>query len=210
MTDVKETIKILIVEDEVLIAKDISNHLQRLGYKTVGIAYNSDKALDLMHNRDFNFAILDVNIGGTRDGIEIGEILNSKYNVPFIYLTSYSDKNTLDKAKKTFPYGYIVKPFDANDLKSTIEMAIYRFDNEHKTLMPPKEKINAYYSINLSDREYQVIQAIINGNTNSEISKRFFLSENTIKTHIKRIYQKLSVNNRAGMTRKILILKELK
>ena len=210
MTENHNTINVLIVEDEVLIAKDISNHLQRLGYEIAGIAYNSDKALDLMHNREFNFAILDVNIGGTRDGIEIGEILNEKYNVPFIYLTSYSDKNTLDKAKKTFPYGYIVKPFDENDLKSTIEMAIYRYENEHKSLMPPLERINEYYEISLSEREYEVIQAIINGSNNSEISQQFFLSENTIKTHIKRIYQKLSVNNRAGMTRKILILKELK
>ena len=194
---------ILIVEDEVLIANDIRSHLLKLDYNISGIAYSSNKALDLMHSRPFDLAVLDINIGGSRTGIEIAEIINEKYHKPFIYLTSYSDKDTLARAQKTLPYGYIVKPFDERDLAATISMALYKFSQESDNEIS-KEKINNAYKINISDREFELINHFIQGKSIQETANDFFLSENTIKTHLRRIYDKLDVHNRVDFTKKIL------
>ncbi|GLR20180.1 response regulator transcription factor [Portibacter lacus] len=196
--------RILIVEDEVFIANDISAHLLSLGYSVSGIAYNSDKALDLMNNRPFDFAILDINIGGSKDGIEIAELINTKYKVPFIYLTSYSDKTTLHRAQTTLPYGYIIKPFDEQDLDAAITMAIYKHSQEQKDEFPRLEKVNDFHQVNITEREYEIIHHLLNGNSLQDVAQTLFLTENTIKTHIKRIYVKLDVHNRVDFTKKIL------
>jgi len=105
---------ILIVEDEPIIAKDIQSYIVNLNYNVIG-----KMALDILHARQVDLVLLDIHIGGSRDGIDIAEIINEKYDIPFIYLTSFSDETTLDRAKTTKPYGYIVKPFDDNKKRPT-------------------------------------------------------------------------------------------
>lgn len=195
---------ILIIEDEVLIANDISAHLLRLAYQVSGIAYDSDKAMDMCHNRNFDLAIIDINIGGSRDGIEIAELINTKYQKPFIYLTSYSDEHTLNRAQKTLPYGYIVKPFEERDLAATISMALYKFGREQRPAFPTLDSINKAYAVQLSEREYELIAIILKGKTIVETAEKLYLSENTVKTHLRRIYEKLDVHNRVEFTKKIL------
>lgn len=195
---------ILIVEDEVLIAQDIGDHLLRLGYRIAGIAYNSNKALDLMNSREFDLAILDINIGGSRDGIQIAEIINEKYKLPFIYLTSYTDESTLSRAQKTLPYGYLVKPFEHRSLEATISMALYRFSNQQRDGIPSIETLNNAYDVVVTDREYTLIKTILSGCNIQEAATTLFVSENTVKTHLKRIYSKLNVHNRVEFTKKIL------
>jgi DNA-binding NarL/FixJ family response regulator len=200
----KKKINVLVVEDEVLIAQDIKKRLLQLGFQHISVVYNADKALDILHNRKIGFAILDINIGGTRNGIELAEIINEKYKFPFIYLTSYSDPATLSEARVTLPYGYIIKPFDINDLTSSIEMALYKFQAEQNAGMLSKEKLEKSFALKFSEREFELIPLLIDGNTLSKISSLLYLSENTIKTHVKNIYAKLEVNNRAGLAKKIL------
>jgi DNA-binding NarL/FixJ family response regulator len=195
---------ILIIEDEVLIANDIRAHLLKLGYTVAGIAYNSDKASDMMHSRSFDFAVVDINIGGSRDGIQIAELINEKYKKPFIYLTSYSDPQTLARAQTTLPYGYIVKPFAEKDLAATISMALYKFEQENDDEVPDREKINNFYGINLSEKEYEVLGFLLEGKSIQESAKLLFRSDNTVKTHLRRIYEKLDVHNRVELTKKIM------
>ena len=195
---------ILIVEDEVFIANDVSNRLSQLGYLISGIAYSSDKALDMLSNRAYDLVILDINVGGSRDGIDLAEIINEKYHRPFIYLTSYCNEETLVRAQKTLPYGYLVKPFEERNLASTVKMALYRHKSENKKEFASLETVNQTYNTNLSEREYELILIMLKGRNIRETAKELFLSENTVKSHLKRIYLKLDVHNRVGFTKKIL------
>ncbi len=197
---------ILIVEDEVFIANDISKHLQGLGYSIAGIAYNSDKALDMLKNRTYNLVILDINVGGSRDGIDLAEIINEKYKQPFIYLTSYADEGTLVKAQKTKPYGYLVKPFEEVNLATTVKMAMLRHNSENRSKVATLQEVNEAYGSQLSEREYELILTMLQGHTIKETASVLFISENTVKTHLRRIYQKLDVHNRVEFTKKILDL----
>ncbi len=195
---------ILIVEDEVFIANDISEYLTKKGYSVAGIAYNANKALDMLSSRDYDLVILDINIGGSHDGIELADIINSKYKKPFIFLTSYSNEETLIRAQKTLPYGYLVKPFEEKSLHSTLKMALYRYSTENRSDPAKLEKLNEVYQSNISEREYELISLLLKGHNLRESAEVLFLSENTIKTHLKRIYQKLGVHNRVEFTKKII------
>ena len=101
-------IRVLIVEDEPLIAKNIGMYLNNNDFEVSAIAYDSDEALHQLKKHPPDFAILDINLESEKDGIEIAEYINQNNFIPFVYLTSYSDKDTLDRAKKTNPAGFIV------------------------------------------------------------------------------------------------------
>ena len=125
-----EKIRVLIVEDEPIIAKDLSYTLEDIGYEVAGIAYEADSALQILENQDVDLALLDINIDGDINGIQVGEKIADKYNIPFIYVTSFSDKDTIHKAANTEPMGYLVKPINEKDLLSTIEIALYNFNKK--------------------------------------------------------------------------------
>ena len=90
------SISVLIVEDEPVIATDIEMTLTGADYTVVGIAYSSTKALDLLHRFRPDIVLLDIAIKGDKDGIDIAAIINDKYKVPFIYITSFADRETLE------------------------------------------------------------------------------------------------------------------
>ncbi|MDG2448954.1 MAG: response regulator transcription factor [Saprospiraceae bacterium] len=199
-----ENYRILIVEDEVLIAEDIRISLNELGYDISDICYDSENAMDSIYKSRPDMVILDINIRGSKNGIEIAEIINEKYQIPFIFLTSLSDRDTLEKAKKTRPKGYLTKPFKDKDLLTTIEMAIYNHSQEMNQKNITKVHVDAVAQPNLSDKEYEVLLDIISGCNNSQIASNHFISINTVKTHVKRIFQKINVTDRVTLVKKIL------
>ncbi|MFK7809576.1 MAG: response regulator [Saprospiraceae bacterium] len=198
-----DEIRILIVEDEPLIAEDIASNLNATDYKVAGVAYNSDKALRLLREEIIDIAILDINIKGDKSGIDLAHIINEQYKIPFIYLTSYADKATVDKAKQTMPYGYLLKPFREKDLFSSIEMALFRFSKEHKKNLPTREKINGIISIGLTEKEYEILTDLCEGLTNKQLSEKHYISIHTVKSHVKKILQKLNVPNRTSVIHKV-------
>ena len=119
--------KILIVEDERLVAKDIQESLNRLGYQDCKITASGDSALNLLEDDHYNLILMDIMIKGTMDGIETAEQINIKHKIPLIFLTAYTDEETISRAKKAEPYGYILKPFEERDLYITIEMALNKY-----------------------------------------------------------------------------------
>jgi DNA-binding NarL/FixJ family response regulator len=198
----EENIKILIVEDEPLIAEDLRFILNSINYKVIGVAQDSLKAMDYISNRRPDIVLLDISIKGHKDGIDIANTLNEEYNIPFIYLTSYADKDTVERAKHTMPYGYIVKPFDEKDLLSSIEMAIYRHAQQNKSDFPLMEELNRELKNALTEREYELLCALAEGMTNQEMANKHFISVNTVKYHLKNLFLKLEVANRsAAITR---------
>lgn len=196
--DCMPPVRILIVEDEPAIAQDISIILSSKGYNVVGIAHSSTKAMDYLTNRKPDLALLDISIKGDKDGIDIADIINQKHQIPFIYLTSFADQDTINRVKSTAPYGYIVKPFKDSDLAPAIEVAMLRKASEtHK--FAPVEKINREIPTPLTSMEYQVAKLIWEGNRNQEMADSLFLSINTVKTHISNLYTKTQVNNKSAL-----------
>ncbi len=190
------SLRILIVEDEPIISDDIESTLLANHYDVAGKAYSSTQALDMLLTRYPDLVLLDIAIKGDKDGIDIATIIREKYHIPFIFLTSYSDKLTLDRAKPTMPYGYIVKPFKDRDLLTAIEMGMYRFSSENNTMPIIKENIEQKNNIQLTKMEYSILILIWEGKSNKAISETLFISVNTVKTHIKNIFEKFGARSR--------------
>jgi AraC-like DNA-binding protein len=123
--------RILIVEDELLIAKDISIILEQEGYETtIGIT-TVEEAISIIENEEFKIVLIDINLSNNSDGVELGNYLLKKDRLPFIYITSHSDNVTLDRIKDTRPHGIIIKPFKAIDIKSTISIVLSNYKHKH-------------------------------------------------------------------------------
>lgn len=197
---------ILIVEDEPLIADDIELTLENNHYECVGKAYTSTQALDMLLNRSPDIVLLDISIKGDKDGIMIAEIIRAKYRIPFIFITSYSDAITLERAKHTLPYGYIVKPFKDKDLLATIEMAMYRYSKENNSNSLDKLAIESKFKLKITTMEYEVIKLIWEGKSNITISNVLYVSINTVKTHVRNVFEKFDVKSRNEM---IVLLRQV-
>jgi PAS domain S-box-containing protein len=140
-------IKILVVEDESIVAKDIQNTLIRLGYDVPATASNAVSAYQKLDDIQPDLVFLDIKLKGDIDGIQIAEKIKNTYDIPVIFLTSFVDKGTLDRAKVTEPYGYIVKPFNESDLQSTVEMALYKFEKDKETKYNKERYENALLNL---------------------------------------------------------------
>lgn len=123
-------INILVVEDEIIVSKDIQNSLKRLGYSIVGSAASGEKAIEAALKEKPDLILMDIMLKGDMNGIEAAEKIKEKVNIPIIFLTAYAEDSTLSKAKMVEPYGYILKPFKEIDLKTAIEVAIYKHAKE--------------------------------------------------------------------------------
>ena len=191
-------IRVLIVEDEPLIAKNIGMYLNNNDYEVSAIAYDPEEALFQLKRNPPDLAILDINLENDRDGIEVARYINQHNNIPFVFLTSYSDKDTLERAKQTNPYGYIVKPFNDKTLFATIEIALSNHARDLNRHVPRLDtgKINHQLVPPLSDREFEVMQLLYDGKTNQQIAAELFISLNTLKKHINNAYFKLDVSSR--------------
>ena len=121
-----ENTAILVVEDENIVALDIKNRLKKLGYTVAGRAATGQAAIDKAGETQPDLVLMDIRLKGDMDGIEAAKQIRDRFGIPVIYLTAYSDETTLQRAKITEPYGYLIKPFEDRDLHTTIGMALYR------------------------------------------------------------------------------------
>ncbi len=191
------TIRILIVEDEPLIAEDIREYLSNSDYSVSAVAHNKSQALQALKAETPDMILLDINLGGNMDGLELADIINEQYHAPFIYLTSYSHRTIIEQAKVTRPAGYILKPFNEKDLYSSIEIGLYNFSQGARPLHFSLEKLNQRIYNSLTDKEFEVLKSVYEGATNKQMAEQHFVSVNTIKTHLQNIYDKLDVRSRS-------------
>jgi len=129
-----EEIKVLIVEDEVIVAKDIGDTLLSLGYAVTGTATSAEGAIELSESTEPDIVLMDIMLEGELDGTEAAEVIRSRFNIPVIFLTAYSNAKTLQRAKTTNPYGYILKPYQETDLYTTIEIALHKHRTQRKLI----------------------------------------------------------------------------
>ncbi|MAR67831.1 MAG: DNA-binding response regulator [Crocinitomicaceae bacterium] len=125
---------VLVVEDESIVSKDIQYSLKKLGYEVVGSASTGVKAVELALDLKPNVILMDIMLKGDMSGIEASAKIKEALNIPVIFLTAYADEKTLEKAKVTEPYAYIIKPFKEIDLHTSIEMALYKHGKELEVL----------------------------------------------------------------------------
>ncbi len=118
--------KILIVEDESIVAADLKRRLQNLEYEVTATVTTGRDALESIAVNPPNVVLMDIMLEGDMDGIETAEKVKQKYGLPVIYLTAYSDDLTLNRAKSTEPFGYLIKPFNIRDVRITIDMTLYK------------------------------------------------------------------------------------
>ncbi len=132
-------VRILIVEDEPLIAEDLRGHLDELGYEVCGVCDNALDAMAEIAAQKPDLLLLDINLGDGADGVELAQKVNAKYRVPFIFVTSHSDKATLQRVKAVRPAGFIIKPFDENELRAQVEIALARFAGDMEATAAPTD-----------------------------------------------------------------------
>ncbi len=188
--------KVLIVEDEAVIAQHLEDILEENDYEVVGVAHNLKKAISLIEMKSPDFVCLDIMLSDGSSGIDVAKRIRTEYKVPFIYLTSYSDIETVKAVVATNPGGYLVKPFKDSDIIPAIELAIANFSPIAENDFPSLEMINSKSDFHLSEREFEIILGIKDGKKNAQIATDNFISENTVKTHISRIYAKVGVNSK--------------
>ncbi len=199
-------LRILIVEDEPAIAEHIAAYLDNEDFEVSGIAYDCEEALEQLKTNTPDAVILDINLEEVAsDGIAIAKQINEKYQIPFLFLTAHSDKETLNRAKEVSPSGYIVKPFNEKTLQASVEIAIANHSLQLNKKLPRllSNKINSTLLEPFSDREFEVLQLVYDGITNKQIASQLFISENTVKTHLKSIYLKIDTNTRYGLMAKL-------
>ncbi|MDG2449469.1 MAG: response regulator, partial [Saprospiraceae bacterium] len=114
---------VVIVEDELLIRKQLETILRKLGYEVLCSFQNSDEFLDRLPELKPDIILFDINIKGSKSGIELAQIVRDQYNYPFVFITSYADRDTINAAKVTLPNGYVIKPFDEKDIMMIMEIA---------------------------------------------------------------------------------------
>jgi PAS domain S-box-containing protein len=118
--------KILVVEDEPVVALDLQQEVEQLGLTVVGLAESADEALLVAEENRPDLALMDIRIVGSMDGVQTARLLREAYGIPVIFLTSYSDESTIRRAARELPYGYLTKPFQPRELKAALEVGLHR------------------------------------------------------------------------------------
>jgi two-component system response regulator LytT len=134
---------ILVVEVESIVAKDIQVCLRKLGYNVIGICSTGESAVEKALDERPDLIMMDIMLKGEMSGIQAAAAIRKDHDIPVIFLTAYTDRDTVDKAKETEPYGYIIKPFKEIDIQTAIEIALYKHSKEKVV----KQERDFYYSL---------------------------------------------------------------
>jgi len=127
-----QALRVLVVEDESIVALEIEDRLQKFGYSVCGVVPSGEEAVKKALELSPDLILMDIHLAGTMDGIEAAEEIRKHREIPIVFLTAYADRATVDRAKKAAPFGYIVKPFDEQVLGTTIELAMFKHELTRK------------------------------------------------------------------------------
>ena len=124
--------KILVAEDENIVALNIKKTLESIGYKVTAVVNNGEDAVKQAEKNKPDLILMDIMLKGLTDGIEAAEIISQKFNIPIVFLTALSDEKTIDRAAFTKPYGYLLKPFTTHEMHTAVENALINFEENVK------------------------------------------------------------------------------
>ena len=200
--------KILIVEDELLIAKGLSRKLKNLGYTVVDIVSSGEAALEKVDELKPDLVLMDIVIKGEMDGIEAAEKIDKLHQIPVIYLTAYADENTLERARTSGSYGYILKPYKERELHATIKLALQKHQkdiglrNSLAIAEALSEEKSRYLSAASHDLRNPIATIMMSAELIEQYNRKF--SEEKKLTLIKRI--KAAANNMNLLLEDVLTL----
>jgi len=143
--------RVLVVEDESIEAMGIERKLKRLGYIVPAVVASGEEAVKKAEETQPDLVLMDIRLKGDVDGIEAAKQIRSRFNIPVVYLTAYADEETLQRAKITEPNGYILKPFEERELRSNIEMALYKHKMETKMRIKDKAIDSSINAVAIAD-----------------------------------------------------------
>lgn len=181
--------KVLIVEDDILVASDIKLMVQSMGYVVTGIANNANKAYDLFTSNVPDLILCDVNLRTKRTGIDFVAKARKIVFVPVVYITAYSDEKTLSKAVATSPESYLIKPFTKIQLLTSVKFALQKSNGHKKDTAVFEKKFTPP-----TERELEIIEFLCEGLNSREIGEKLNISIQTVQTHRKNIMAKYNVN----------------
>src|SRR5262245_22800667 len=197
--------RVLIVEDEALIAEELRERLSRRGMTVVAAVASADAALEHARRDRPGIILMDIRLKGQRDGIDTANQMRREMNVPLVYLTAHSDRSTIERAKDTAPDGYVMKPFHERDLLVAIEMAMHRQadrvsrqgrDSAGEALAAARARYDT-----LTTRERAVFALVVKGRLNRQIAGQLGMSERTVKAHRAALMKKMQVGSVADLAR---------
>ncbi len=160
--------RVLVVEDESIVAMGIKHKLENLGHKVVEMVPSGEKAVKAAEQHKPDIILMDIVLKGDMDGIEAAQIIHDTLDIPIIYLTAYADEEMLRRARVTEPYGYIIKPFKTSELNANIEMAIYKHQYSLKERDVIKKRI-------LADFHDFILRSMPTSSSQSEVEMRQLL-----------------------------------
>jgi len=197
--------KILIVEDDQTTASVLQLYLGNMGYDIVSIAINGRDAIEMARKHQPDLVLMDIYLGKGLNGIDAAEIITRHYHTPVIFITSYADQATLDKAKCIEPMGYINKPLRETDLKTTIEFALAKAKPKQieNKIRPAIQTIlmNLY---SLTRTEARVVEKLIEYPEIRFVAESLNIKLSTARTHLKRIFRKTDTNRQSVLVHKIV------
>ncbi|NQU66277.1 MAG: response regulator [SAR324 cluster bacterium] len=147
-----EKVRILIVEDEAIIAMELESQLQSLGYKVTSVVDTGEKAIKKAEIDKPDLMLMDIRLKGEMDGIDVAKIIRNRFGIPVIFSTAYLDQERIERAKIAMPFGYVLKPIQERDLKVTLEMALYvakvetERKKEEKTFQENEKKYRSLFN----------------------------------------------------------------
>ncbi len=133
--------RILVVEDEGIVAQEIKSRLEKSGYSVCGVVHDGPTAIVQAGEMRPDLVLMDIRLKGEMDGVDAAGRIRDRFNLPVVYLTAYTDPATLKRAKAVEPFGYVVKPFDTRSLMVSIEIALHRHRSESERIY--REKLQA-------------------------------------------------------------------
>ena len=229
-----ESARILIVEDEWIVARAVQKTLETAGYHVSDVVTSAREALAAVERCRPDLALVDIVLNGGVDGIELARQLRSQASVPFVYVTAYSDTKTLGRAAETEPAGYVVKPFQEGQLLSAVAMALRTAggqpgSNGHGEPTPvtdvsgdasherrrqlrtvavavSSQPTSARSPVDLTSRELEVVRLLLSNGRVSSIAKQLGISPHTVRNHLRSIFRKLGVHSQVELIRELTSL----
>lgn len=184
--NIKQTLKkILIIEDEVVVAKSIGKILSNNGYGIVGFASNYKEAKEKLLTSNPDLILCDINLNDSKTGIDLMNEFDAKFNVPFIFITAYTDDKTISEAEKLQPQNYLTKPFSEKQLLVSVER-VFRQQRLIGSELP-------------TNRELSILKFIGKGLSTKQIAEELSISFNTVESHRKNLMKKYEVNSMAEL-----------
>lgn len=196
-------VRVLIVEDDRLVALDLELMLGEFGFAPCVTAHSGDEALRLARTHRPEVVLMDIRLEGDSDGVHAAQRLRDQLGLRVVYLTANSDLSTVERAKQTQPYGYLLKPIRPLDLRCCMELALHQARLAQNQNQAPARGVNSSESAQLlkllSAREVEVLAMIARGHTSKDIARTLQIAKPTVDTYRSRLTEKLGVRSRTDL-----------